>query len=510
MSLRDHCYNDLGNYFLALNPSYDYVSFQQKRIVPVLEGVECGDLERLMIFIHAGSAKTDLCTKAFGPWFLGRNPSKNLILFTHTQPLAKDYGSNIRNTMAKNEIHRQVFPDVKVNSTNHASDFFTLNKGGAFYAFGMDGGATGRRADLILMDDPIKSLEDALSETVQSVLYSTYKATIKDRLRPGGRIVMVITRWAPRDLPARILADEGDDWKVLVLMAQAPDPTKCEGCLANVKTKKNEGHDCTAPYLWEERFGKKPYEDAKRDPYIWNAKWQQVPEPRLAMGFQQEWLRFYEPKDREKIDRYNAYIFVDPAMGKSAAHDRSAILVLIAGPEKKIFWVDGVLDRLDPSERIEHLVRLTRIWRPKIIGYEEYSLTVDTHFLRRRFDEEGLTDVVITSIGRAGIKGMDGGRMKKEDRIMQLQPDFRDGLLWFPKRMIRRLEDGTDFDLVEYAINREILPFAGDGSLEHDDFLDCLSRVHSPEVIMEFAESGKDRAENYDTGNSSGSWESNY
>ena len=276
MGLRERCYNSLGDFYLALNPSYDYVEFQQERIVPVLEGVECGDIDRLMIFIHAGTAKTDLCTKAFIPWFFGRNPTKNVILFTHTQPLAKDYGSNIRNTMTKNEAHHAVFPDVKVTSTNHASDFFTLNKGGAFYAFGMDGGATGRRADLILMDDPIKSLEDALSDTVQTVLYSTYKAVIKDRLRPGGRIVMVITRWAPRDLPARILADEGGDWKVLVLAAQPPDPSKCEGC------KTDKVHECTAPYLWEDRFGKKPYEDAKKDSFIWNAKWQQIPEPRLS------------------------------------------------------------------------------------------------------------------------------------------------------------------------------------------------------------------------------------
>ena len=317
MGLRELCYNSLGETYLALNPNYEYVPFQQERIVPVLEGVECGDYDRLMIFMPAGHAKTDIATKAFIPWYLGRNPSENAILLCHTMPLAKDYGSHIRRVVATNEIFRQIFPDVKISSTNHANDFFMLNKGGAFYAFGMEGGITGRRANLLLIDDPIKSLEDALSDLAQTGLYNQYKAVVKDRLRPHGKIVLVVTRWATRDLAARILADEGEDWKVLVLKAQEDEPN--------------------GPYLWQEYYGKKRYEDAKKDPFIWNAKWQQMPEPRLIQGFSPEWLHFYTPQDLEKISRYNAYIFVDPAMGKTAAHDRTAILVVIAGPEKKSF-----------------------------------------------------------------------------------------------------------------------------------------------------------------------------
>jgi len=492
MSLRDLCYNSLGEYYLALNPAYDYVPFQQERIVPVLEGVEAGEYDRLMIFMPAGHAKTDIATKAFIPWYLGRNPAENAILLCHTMPLAKDYGSHIRRVIANNEIHRQVFPDVKISSTNHANDFFLLNKGGAFYAFGMEGGITGRRANLMLIDDPIKSLEDALSDLAQTSLYNTYKAVVKDRLRPKGKIVLVVTRWATRDLAARILADEGDDWKVLVLKAQEEEPD--------------------GPYLWESYYGKKRYEDAKKDVFIWNAKWQQMPEPRLMVGFSPEWLHFYTPTDLEKISRYNAYIFVDPAMGKTAAHDRSAILVVIAGPEKKIFLMDAVLDRLDPTERIEHLIRLTRIWKPKLIGYEEYALTADTHFLRKRFDEEGLNDTPIISLGRTALKGggVSGGRMPKDDRIYSwLVPDFRDGLIWLPKRMIKKLADGQDFDIIDYFINREYLPYAGEGSIENDDMLDCLSRIHDPAVLMEFAQMNR-TVENYENYATSGSWESDY
>jgi hypothetical protein len=489
-TLRELCRDSLGDYYLALNPSYGYVEFQQERIVPVLEGVEAGDIDRLMIFMPAGHAKTDIATKAFIPWYLGRNPTENAILLCHTMPLAKDYGSHIRRVIADNEIHRQIFPEVKISSTNHANDFFMLNRGGAFYAFGMEGGITGRRANLLLIDDPIKSLEDALSDLAQTNLYNTYKAVVKDRLRPHGKIVLVVTRWATRDLAARILADEGEDWKVLVLKAQEDEPN--------------------GPYLWEDYYGKKRYQDAKKDAFIWNAKWQQMPEPRLIQGFSPEWLHFYAPQDLEKIMRYNSYIFVDPAMGKTAAHDRTAMLVVIAGPEKKTFLVDAVLDRIDPSERIEHLVRLTRIWKPKAVYYEEYALTTDTHFLRKRFDEEGLTDTPVVSLGREGIKGMNGGRMKKDDRIYSwLAPDFRDGLIWLPKRMIKKLADGQEFDIIEYLINHEYLPYAGEGSIENDDMLDCLSRIHDPSVMLEFAQMNR-QVENYENYPSGGSWESDY
>ena len=323
-SLRDLCLNSLGEYFLATNPSYNYVDYQQERIVPAIEGLEAGGYERLMIFIAAGHAKTDIGTKSFIPWYMGRNPGHNVILFCHTAPLAKDFGSDIRNRMTKNEAHAAVFPNLKIDTSNHASDFFRTNQGGAFYAFGMDGGASGRRGDLVVIEDPIRDLQDALSETVQHVLYNTYKAVIKDRLRPGGKILFIMTRWAVRDMAARILEDEGRRWKVLALKAQEEEPD--------------------GPYLWESHFGRERYAEAKQDTYIWNAKWQQNPTPLMNQSFKLEWLKFYLPEGRpteyhedgsikaqaaavEKMFRLNTYIFVDPALGKGSQHDRTCILV---------------------------------------------------------------------------------------------------------------------------------------------------------------------------------------
>ena len=407
--------------------------------------------------------------------------------------------------MTRNEAHRQVFPDLRVDTSNHANDFFRTNQGGAFYAFGMDGGASGRRGDLVVIEDPIRNLQDALSETVQHELYNIYKGVIKDRLRPGGKILFIMTRWAVRDLAARILEDEGRKWKVLVIPAQIQEPD--------------------GPYLWESHFGRDRYQEAKQDTYLWNAKWQQNPTPLMNQSFKLEWLRFYLPEGHppefyedgspksisvatEKMFRLNTYIFVDPALGKGAQHDRTCILVLAAGPERRLFLVDGVLDRLDPTERINHLVRLVRLWSPKSVAYEEYGMVSDTHFLQKRFEEEGI-ELQPISVGRKGIKGMDGGRLRKHDRLIQLIPDFRDGRIWLPKKMVRTLLDGTKFDIIRYAIEREILPYAGDGSVAHDEFLDTLSRIHDSQVFIEYTDRDDADADDVmdDYAGAGGSWE---
>lgn len=509
----------LGTYYLATNPAYKSVDFQQKQIIPTLEALERGDFDRLMIFMPSGHAKSDIVTKAFSCWYMARNPGKNVILFSHTEPLAADFGGKIRDQMRESQQHAQIFPEVTVRPTYKAKNFFRTTKGNDFYAFGMDGGAIGRRADLIIIDDPIRDLQDALSDTVQSALHNTYKAVVSTRLRPKGKLVMCMTRWAVRDLPARILEEEGNLWHVLALPAQK----HVDGCT---------GGECDCPYLWESYYGRLKYDTAKLDSYLWDAQWQQVPRPALNQGFQEEWLRFYlpmgaqpqyregdgaslptlvaAPVDYQKLFKFNTYMLVDPAMGKEAAHDRTCILVMAAGPEGRLFLVDAVLDRLDPGERIDHLLRLARLWKPKQIVYEEYALTADSYFLNIALKEQGITDLVVTSVGRKA-SSFSGGRLKKHDRIMQLVPDFRDGRIWLPKKMVRELLDGTKFDIINYFINREYLPYAGEGSIAHDDMLDCMSRIRDPEVFFEHRERQDDdylSDEHWD--GDSGSWESRW
>src|SRR6185437_12329346 len=109
-----------------------------------------------------------------------------------------------------------------------------------------------------------------------------------------------------------------------------------------------------------------------------------------------------------------------------------------------------------------------------------------------------------------GMSGQAGGRLSKSDRIMQLQSDFRDARLWFPKKMVRKLADGSNFEIMKYVIEREILPWAGEGSVAHDEFLDTLSRIHDPEVYITHAEREADEIDHDTDWRGKGSWEANY
>lgn len=522
-----YCRESLGEFYLALNPTYKYVPYQQEIIVPALEGLERGDYDRLMLFMPSRHAKSDVATKAFIPYFLARNPRKNVMLLCHTQPLANTFGSHVRNVMARDDKFKRIFPEVRIDNSNHAKDFFRTNRGNDFYAFGINAGVPGRGADLIDIDDPIRSMEDGLSEIVQDQLYETYKAVVKQRLQAGGKILICMTRWAIRDLAARILEDEGKNWKVLSIPAQPPDPN-CKGCQDGAE------HDCKGPFLWEEHYGRERYLEAKQDLFIWNSMWQQAPAPRLMQGFKESWLRFYvhktdaagrpnkteyredgsvlsEPVDWEHLmKRCNIYMFVDPAMGKDAAHDRTCMLLLAAGPERRFFLVDAVLDRLDPGERINKVIELCRKWRVHTVLYEEYALTADTYFLRLRLDDEDMSDKVnIISVGRKAIKGMNGGRLSKHDRILQLIPDFQEGRIWLPKRMSRICQDGTQIDIIQHFLSKEYLGYAGEGSIAHDDMLDCLSRLRDADFCPEFITRGNidDDEVDYGYAGGGGSWE---
>lgn len=524
------CRDHLGAYYLVINKGWTYIHYQQEIIIPAVEALERGDFDRLMIFISPGHAKTEIATKALIPWYFGkkRNYGKNVILITRAADLGLAFGGHIRDVMQSSTYHR-IFPDVKILQSTRAKHYFKTTQRQEFMAFGTDGGITGNRADMVVMEDWIGNMQEAQGEDIQRHLYEDiYKAVVKDRLRPKGKLLFIMTRWGTRDVAARILDDEAERWKVLVIPAQEHE----DGC--------PDDATCQCAYLWESHFGRPFYDEFKfGDRQLWQAKWQQSPRPILNQGFQESWLRFWLPAsakpmyrddptggppmlyglptDYRKLFKFNAYIFVDPAMGKEAAHDRTSIFVIVAGPEGRLFVVDGVLDRLDPGERIGALLRLCRKWRPKAIYYEEYALTADTYFLSRALESEGLASlpgmdggVTVTSVGRKA-QHFSGGRLKKHDRIMQLVPDFRDGRIWLPLKLEYKQIDGNQIDIVSYFVNREYLPYAGDESIAHDDCLDCLSRVRDPDVYFDHMErQDEEYDEEYGESGGSGSWESRF
>ena len=180
-----------------------------------------GAIDRLMVLMPPGSAKSTYASLVFPAWWLARHPATQVIAASHTAELADHFGRQLRNLVAEDAATL----GYGLAGDNRAAHRFRTSSGGEYFATGINGAVTGRRADLVLIDDPIKSHAEADSELARNHLWDWYRAELTSRLKPRGRIVLVMTRWHEDDIGGRLLAG-GDDWHTLRLpaLAEADDP----------------------------------------------------------------------------------------------------------------------------------------------------------------------------------------------------------------------------------------------------------------------------------------------
>jgi predicted phage terminase large subunit-like protein len=242
-----------------------------ERIAAKLEAVERGEIDRLMIFMPPRHGKSELASKRFPAWCLGRDPKRQIIAASYNSDLANDFGRNVRNIVDEPEF-REVFPDVSLATDSHAANRMNTNHGGAYVAAGVGTAVTGRGAHIALIDDPFKDREEADSERRRDLVWDWYRSTLFTRLMPGGAIVLIQTRWHEDDLAGRLLAAE-DDWDVLELPA-----------LADGKA------------LWPEWYDERALERIKATigPREWSALYQQSPQPDEGTFFQRDWFKEWE------------------------------------------------------------------------------------------------------------------------------------------------------------------------------------------------------------------------
>ena len=185
-------------------------------MIEKLEDVAEGRCDRLMIQMPPGSAKSTYGSILFPAYFLGRHPTAQIIGTAHTASLADYFGRHVRNVV----IEHGAALGLNVAKASRASARFALAEGGEYFAAGVRGPITGRRGNLILIDDPIKSWAEAESPRLRNALYDWYRAELTARLKPEGRIVLMMTRWHEDDLAGRLMRTEGG-WTSLVLPALA-------------------------------------------------------------------------------------------------------------------------------------------------------------------------------------------------------------------------------------------------------------------------------------------------
>jgi len=257
-----------------------------------LEAVERGELHRLMVFMPPRHGKSEVVSKKFPAWFLGRNPNKEVIISSYSSELAYDFSRIARNTL------RQWGPTLwNVDSSRDSGAvgrWGIEGTRGGMMASGVGGPITGRGAHVAIIDDPVKNWDEARSDTIRSKIFEWYQSTLRTRLAPGGAIVLVMTRWHEDDLAGRLLqmslSGEGEQWEVISLPAEAEENDALGRKAGDV--------------LWPERFSLKEYRSMKKavGSQVWGALYQQHPSPSEGGMLKRGWWKFYKalPNDIEE------------------------------------------------------------------------------------------------------------------------------------------------------------------------------------------------------------------
>ncbi len=189
-------------------------------IMSALEAVADGRTPRLMLLLPPGSAKSTYASELFPAWWMARHPRGAIIAASHTASLAEHFGRKVRRLLTAHGPRLNVI----LREDLRAAGRFATERGGEYFAIGVRGAVTGRRADLALIDDPVKSFADATSGAARDHLWNWYRSELVTRLKPKAAIVVVMTRWHCDDLAGRLLEQPG--WTVLRLpaLAEIGDP----------------------------------------------------------------------------------------------------------------------------------------------------------------------------------------------------------------------------------------------------------------------------------------------
>jgi len=192
------------------------------------ERVANGTLKRLIINMPPRHTKSEFASYLLPSWFLGKYPEKKIIQTAHTAELAVGFGRKVRN-LVQSEAYGKVF-DTKLSSDSKAAGRWNTDKGGDYFAIGVGGAVTGKGADVLIIDDPHSEQEARQNNpAVFDGVYEWYTSGPRQRLQPGGAIIIVMTRWAKRDLTGQILknSEKGgvDEWEVIEFPAILPSGT---------------------------------------------------------------------------------------------------------------------------------------------------------------------------------------------------------------------------------------------------------------------------------------------
>ena len=331
------------------NPRYETAPFH-RLVAGKLEAVERGEIDRLMLMLPPRHGKSELASRRFPAYALGRQPERQFIAVSATAELAADFGRDVRNAIVSRE-YRSLF-DATLAEDSQARNKWHTSQGGIFYAIGIGGSVLGRGSDVMLIDDPFASMADAQSEMGRRRVWDWYTGSAYNRLMPGGSIVIIGHRMHEDDLQGRLLAQQaagGDKWDVVEIPAFA---------YGSDILGRQEGDA-----LWPERYPAPALERIRRNtlPRYWSALYQQHPTPDVGDYFKVDWLKPYTvAPNRATLQVYGASDYAVTSNGG----DYTVHVVVGVDPDDKLWLLDLWRGQSTPDVWIDALCDMVTKWKP--------------------------------------------------------------------------------------------------------------------------------------------------
>ncbi len=430
----------------------EYQTAKHHRVIAAaLEEVSKGNIRRLIINLGPRHGKSQLTSRLFPAWYLGRNPHHSLILGTYGEKFSWDFGRDVRG-LIQDPIYNQVFPDVRLLSGAASVDRLELEQSGKMFFVGRGGSLTGRGGHGLILDDPIKDRVEADSQTTREKLWNWYNQVLKTRLLSStGWIILIQTRWSGDDLIGRLMdpmnscysAAEAKKWRIIDLPAIAKE---------NDVLGRKEGEA-----LWPERFPITYLEEMREaDPRGFQALYQGSPTPDKGNFFDGDRIRTYaRPTDRPSNDQLRFYCASDHAVSTKQDRDKTCLIPIGVDEHDNIWIMDNVeWGRWETDVVVEKMIDMMERYKPLMWWAERGHISKSIGpFLRKRMLERS-TFVAIDEI----VPVLD-----KKQRAQSLQGRISMGKVYFPSYA------------PWYAEARDQLmkfPFGG-----HDDFVDALAYI---------------------------------
>ena len=431
----DTCHDEFIPFVKSMWP--EFIAGRHHYIIAEkLEQIARGEIKRLIINMPPRHTKSEFASYLFPAWMIGRKPEMKIIQATHTTELAVNFGRKVKNLL-ETEEYQEIFEDCELSVDSKASGRWDTKSGGMYYAVGVGSNLAGRGGDLIVIDDP-HSEQTAMSASGFENAWEWYTAGPRQRLQPGGAIVLVQTRWSEKDMTGNLIRQMtkdsmADQWEVVELPAILPsgEPT------------------------WPEFWKKEELEQVKASvpAYQWNAQYQQDPTAEELSILKREWWKVWE-KDEVPNLQYVIQSY-DTAFSKRETADYSAITTWgvfypleIGGPPNLIL-LDAQKGRWDFPELKEIALDQYKFWDPETVIIEAKASGMPlTHELQ---------NMGIPVVNFTPSRGND-----KLSRVHSISPLFEAGMIWAP-------EERWAEDVIE-----ECAAFPNG---THDDLVDSLTQA---------------------------------